>query len=181
MTFNLLLLIITVVFTNALSVYEATANPTNVLFIIIVNIIGNIVLFSVYILNNYVAVKNKILDSLKDLTSDNNLKPLEKILLENGISINYAMRLEETFGEDGWVKQIDSPNEGDIYLAIAITEQPNGKQIGIAPTLFNADENAWYVMNTKTFEFSVLDNIICFKSLDTLPKDLKDKFSKIGD
>lgn len=180
MTFNLLLLIIAIVFTNALSIYEATANLTNVLFIVIVNIIGNIVLFSVYILNNYVAVKKTILNSLKDLTSDD-LKPLEKILLENGISINYALRLEETFGEEGWVKTIDSPNEGDIYLAIAITEQPNGKRIGIAPTLFNADENAWYVMNAKTLEFSVLDNIICFKSLDTLPKDLKDKFSKIGD
>jgi Fe-S-cluster formation regulator IscX/YfhJ len=168
---NLIFMIICIVLSNLLSIYEAANNPSNMLIIMCINLVGMALLFTIYFTNIKIQAQN-LMDFLDD---SKNLKPLEKIFLAKGITKECAENFEKQFGDDGWLQKVDSPSDGDLYFAIAEYENNGKNMLGITAVLFNGKENTWCAIDKSTREFLALDNIICFKEFDTLPENLKDK------
>lgn len=175
---NMWLMIISIILTNAFSVCEASNNPSNIQLILCINIIGNVAIFAIYWINIQLAVKETlgILDKLKNSTKT--LKPLEQIFVSKGMTKEAAMHFEEIFGEDGWSEEVKSPKTGDLYFALSEYKKDEKDMIGATPVMFNESDKNWYALNKKTYKLIVLENIICFKSFDTLPEEMQEKFKK---
>lgn len=176
---NMFLMIISIILANGFSVYEVANNPSNMQLILCINIFGNIAIFTIYWINIQRTVKEALglLENRLNVPLGN-LKPLEKIFVSKGMTKDSAMHFEEMFGEDGWSEEIESPKNGDLYLAISEYKKNEKNMLGLTAVIFNASDNTWYAMNKKTHEFVAIEDIICFKSLESLPEAMQEKFTK---